>query len=443
MIRFTKMLSLRIIAGLLVWGALNIGTAGLSHATMMSSMEAGATNAPAALLPTMFGNGEDRTVLANEVSALASPRWSMPFASGNPAFLQWEVDGSSAIMRAILHMGSCLCSGLRRLVEFSTPVSTGSSAPVMPAPAAIFLFMTGLVTVAGVARRQYDGPVSSLGSASQAGPARGPAPGYLLFLSHDARLAESLTASLGRYGYLIECVPTARDAGALFARQMPALVLVDRCLSGWQELRQTLPFRTIPMMTVALAGAGLAEDACVSDLEHGMDSTHICEEGSRLLVAKVRALLRRSAWMADVSPAVVRAGQVELDAVSYEVRVAGQAHHLPPVQFKLLRHLMESPDIVFRRQELIDHIWGREYVVEEHTLDVHVFWLRRLLSRDQLGRQAIVTVRGVGIKFVINREEQHSTPKGCGSQPIKRVTRAACRLTARIGIEAAAVRLAS
>jgi DNA-binding response OmpR family regulator len=345
-------------------------------------------------------------------------------------------------------MGSCLCSGLRQLVEFSTPVSTGSSAPVMPAPAApaaMFLFMTGLVTVAGVARLQHNGPVSSLGSAFQVMQASSPAPGYLLLLSHDAQLAESLTSSLGRYGYFIECVPTARDAGALFARQTPALVLVDRCLSGWQELRQTLLFRTIPMMTVALAGAGLAEDACVSDLEHGMDSTHICEEGSRLLVAKVRALLRRSAWMAKVDP-VVRAGSIELDAAGCEVRVAGQAHHLPPVQFKLLRLLMESPDIVFRRQDLIDRIWGQDYVVEEHTLDVHMFWLRRLLSRDPQGRQAIITVRGVGIKFVINREEPHSTLKGCGSQPLKRVSRAACRPSKRsmirAGTGAAPVRVA-
>lgn len=432
MMRVTKMLSLRIIAVLLVCGALNIGLAGLSHATMISPVEAGVTNAAAAL-PPIYGYDEDRTLLAKEVSALAAPARSVPFALGVLSFLQWEADGSSAIMRAILHMGSCLCSGLRQLVEFSAPVSTASSAPVMPAPAApaaMFLFMTGLVTVAGVARLQYSGPVSSLGFASQVMEASSPAPSYLLLLSHDAQLAESLTSSLGRYGYSIECVPTARDAGALFARQMPALVLVDRTVSGWQTLRQACPFQTVPMMTVALAGSGLAEDACVSDLEHGMDSTHIYDEGFRLLVAKVRALLRRSAWMAKVHP-VVRAGSIELDAAGCEVRVAGQAHHLPPVQFKLLRLLMESPDIVFRRQDLIDRIWGQDYVVEEHTLDVHMFWLRRLLSRDLHGRQAIITVRGVGIKFVINREGQHSTLKGGDSRPVKRAPRATCRASKR------------
>jgi DNA-binding response OmpR family regulator len=309
----------------------------------------------------------------------------------------------------------------------------------------MFLFMTGLVTVAGITRLQHNGPVSSSCSAPQKEAPRSLSPGSLLLISHDARFLETLTAILGRYGYDINCVPTAMDAGALFARQAPALVLVDRTLSGWQTLRQACPFQTVPMMTVALAGAGFAEDACVSDLEHGMDSTHICDEGSRLLVAKVRALLRRSAWMATAHP-VVRAGNIELDTAGCEVRVAGQAHHLPPVQFKLLRLLMESPDIVFRRQDLIDRIWGQDYVVEEHTLDVHMFWLRRLLSRDQQGRQAIVTVRGVGIKFVINCEEQHSTPKGCGSRPVKRAPRATCRAskrpTKRVVMGAAPVRVA-
>jgi DNA-binding winged helix-turn-helix (wHTH) protein len=91
-----------------------------------------------------------------------------------------------------------------------------------------------------------------------------------------------------------------------------------------------------------------------------------------------------------------------LDIDRVEVRVAGQAHHLPPVQFKLLKYLMESPGRVFRRQELLDHIWGEGYAVEGHTLDVHICWLRRLLAHDPSSRQAITTIRGVGVKFVIN-----------------------------------------
>ena len=152
-----------------------------------------------------------------------------------------------------------------------------------------------------------------------------------------------------------------------------------------------------------------------------MDSTHICDENSRLLVAKVRALLRRSTWLAKV-PTVVRAGQIELDVDRCEVRVAGQANHLPPVQFKLLKRLMESPGTVFRRQELLDHIWGEGYAVEAHTLDVHIFWLRRLLERDPAHSQTIATVRGVGVKFVVDQASDEAT-KICGSWPGKTTLR--------------------
>lgn len=228
-----------------------------------------------------------------------------------------------------------------------------------------------------------------------------PLPGYLLFISEDIGLAQDLAAHLVRYGYRMESVPSTSEAGTMASRQAPALILVDRRLPGWQVLRQSSLFQTVPMMTILPAGSSLTDEACISDLDSGMDSTHVYEENARLLAAKVRALLRRSAWLRKI-PTVIRVGQVELDIDRYEVRVAGKANHLPPVQFKLLKYLMESPGIVFRRQELRDHIWGAGYTVEAHTLDVHIFWLRRLLERDQTRGQTIETIRRVGIKLVVN-----------------------------------------
>ena len=101
---------------------------------------------------------------------------------------------------------------------------------------------------------------------------------------------------------------------------------------------------------------------------------------------------------------------MELDADRCEVRVAGQVHHLPPVQFKLLKRLMESLGRLFRRQELLDHIWGEGYAVEGHTLDVHICWLRRLLAHDQARRQTIATIRGIGIKFVVDPDSNVMPP---------------------------------
>lgn len=309
----------------------------------------------------------------------------------------------SAIPRAILNMGACLCAGYRELLETLSPVSTSGRAPVAPAapvPPTLFLFMAGLATVAGVARRVVIAGrpfAPKMGSITTLPQVSCP----LVLVSNDVRFAQDVTAQLARYGMTTQIAVSLGEAHNLAATQAPALVMIDRRQTGWRRLRQTAPFTKVPLMTLAPAGYGWTEEACLDDLEHGADSTHLCEEGTRLLVAKVRALIRRSAWL-EQAPTVIRGGLLELDIDRVEVRVAGQAHHLPPVQFKLLKHLMESPGRVFRRQELLDHIWGEGYAVEGHTLDVHLCWLRRLLAHDPSSRQAITTIRGVGVKFMID-----------------------------------------
>jgi DNA-binding response OmpR family regulator len=273
--------------------------------------------------------------------------------------------------------------------------------------------MSEFVTMIGVTRRAHAALTSLVRSPVQFEMSRIPLPGYLLLVSDDVRLVQDLATCFARYGFTIESVTGAAEAEAMASRQMPALVLADRRLPRWQTLRQSSPFQTVLMMTIVPAWLGVTDETCIGDLDHGMDSTHIYDENARLLVAKVRALLRRSAWLGKAIP-VVRAGQVELDVDRCEVRVAGQANHLPPVQFKLLKRLMESPGSVLRRQELLDHIWGEGYAVEAHTLDVHIFWLRRLLERDQAHRHTIETIRGVGVKFVVGQVSDEST-RICGA----------------------------
>lgn len=248
----------------------------------------------------------------------------------------------------------------------------------------------------------YAAPASPARSPIQVEASRTPLPDYLLFVSEDLRFAQDLATQFIRYGYGMESVSSTVEAGTMADRQLPALVLVDRRLHGWQALRQFPLFQTMPMMTIVPAGSDLTDDACIGDLDYGMDSTHVYDENARLLTAKIRALLRRSTWLRKI-PAVICVGLVELDIDRHEVRVAGTTNHLPPVQFKLLKYLMKSPGIVFRRQELCDHIWGAGYTVDTHTLDVHIFWLRRLLERDQTRRQAIETIRSVGVKLVVNQ----------------------------------------
>lgn len=403
------MLSGRFLVGVLCLGVLCAGAADLSHAATIGFMNVDPGPASNSLLPATVDSVEVHPVLAD---------------SDTQTIPQSPTSSFNAITRAILQMSLCVCSGFHQMFASGSPLSTESTAPVLPAPAipgALFLFMTGLATVVGVARRTQGGAVQPAPSIVQVDASHIPLPGYLLLVSDDARFALNLATHFIRYGYVVESVPGAAEATSMAACQAPALVLVDRRQSGWRMVRQASPFQTVPMMTVAPAGLEWTEEACVDDLEQGMDSTHVCGENFRLLIAKVRALLRRSAWLAKGST-VVRAGQVELDVDRCEVRVAGQANHLPQVQFKLLKHLMESPGTVFRRQALRDHIWGEGYAVEAHTLDVHLFWLRRLLERDPARRQTIATVRGVGIKFQVDTVSDGS-PGVCGSWPSKTAVR--------------------
>ncbi|THI88254.1 MAG: response regulator transcription factor [Nitrospira sp. CG24A] len=401
MMELRKILSGRFFAGILCIGALCVGATDLSHAATISFMNADPVRASAPFLSATAGRVEAQPVTTNEASALASGADSIP---------QFQSGSFNVITRAILRMSFCVCSSFHRVFASGVPLSTESTAPALPAPAipgAVLLFMTGIVGVVGVARRTQSMAVRPAPWAAPIDAPHIPVSGYLLLVSGDTWFSRDLATRCIRYGYVVESVSSTAEAASLAARQAPALVFVDRRRSGWQTVRQAAPFRSVPMMTVVPAGPGWTEEACVDDLEHGMDSTHVCDQNSRLLIAKVRALLRRSGWLTTV-PTVVRAGQVELDIDRCEVRVAGQANHLPPVQFKLLKRLMESPGTVFRRQDLLDHIWGEGYAVEAHTLDVHLFWLRRLLERDPARRQTIATVRRVGIKFVVNHVADES-----------------------------------
>lgn len=337
--------------------------------------------------------------------------------------------GLNAITRAILNLSACVCSGVEQMFG---QVSTKSTAPVAPAPAvpgALWLFMIGIVTVAGVTRNPLGGFLPAMRSTVQARPSTSTS---ILLVSDDQMFVKDLAAGFARYGQVLETVPTVIKAGHFAAMQTPALVLLDRRQADWHSIRHSPLLRVVPMMTIVPAGSGVSDEDCLDDFDYGMDGTHVCDGNARLLVARVRALLRRSAWR-EHAPALIRGGNVELDIDRFEVRVAGQAHHLPPVQFKLLKCLMESPGRLFRRQELLDHIWGEGYAVEGHTLDVHICWLRRLLAHDPSQHQAITTVRGVGVKFVVEepRDRSAGIPTVWSRKPAVRRSRLRSRHASR------------
>jgi DNA-binding winged helix-turn-helix (wHTH) protein len=152
------------------------------------------------------------------------------------------------------------------------------------------------------------------------------------------------------------------------------------------------------MITLVPIGTTYTEADSLADLERGMDGVHLCQDGWRLLVAKVGSYLRRAGYQQS-RRSVCQVGAVELDADTHEVKVGGRHIQLSAKPFAILEAFMQAPSKVFRRSELIDLVWGADFAIGHHTLDVHVHALRQQLNRDPQRLCRLITIKGVGFKL--------------------------------------------
>lgn len=404
MIGLRTMVSLRIITGLFLLGTLTMGMAGLSHSATIGFMETEGVSAPVALIPASFESGNAHFALADETSALVV---------GNTWVSQVQADGFSAITRAILHMSSCVCSGLRQMWALSSPVSTESTAPVSPvssSPSSAFLFFPALVGILGVAlrgessvktlKRGHEGQSNQLPSTNSM---------LILVLSPDAMFGKETEEHLRRLGHPIRVVPSVAEVFSLATHTRVSLALVDPRASDWDMLRTDTRLKHVPMMGLIPPGLAYSEDDCQADLERGLDGVHLAQEGHRLLIAKVGAYLRRAGY--DVSRrGVYQVGAVELDADIHEVKVGGQRIPLSAKPFAILEAFMRTPSKAFSRGELIDLVWGPDFAIGHHTLDVHVHALRQVLDRDPSRLCRLMTIKGVGFKLRLAEPVMGASP---------------------------------
>jgi DNA-binding response OmpR family regulator len=141
----------------------------------------------------------------------------------------------------------------------------------------------------------------------------------------------------------------------------------------------------------------------MNDLLTGADLV-VCTDSYREVVARIRALLRRSQFAVN-HPVRFEIRGLCLDVDRHEVSVNGRVVDLTPKEFQILRHLMQNPARVFTRQELLNRVWGEDWALEEHTLDVHIYSLRHKIETDTANPTYVLTVRGVGYKLQSARQE--------------------------------------
>jgi two-component system, OmpR family, response regulator RegX3 len=222
----------------------------------------------------------------------------------------------------------------------------------------------------------------------------------LLLVEDEKSIAEGLAITLEAEGFQVAWVKDGLDAIPAWERVRPDLVVLDLMLPGMSGTEICRTLRSRSDVPIIMLTAREAEVDRVVGLELGADDYVTKPFSTRELVARIKAILRRAPLVdASGEELPVEAAGVRLDRARHEVRVDGQPVELPPKEFELLAYLLENAGRVLTRGQLIDEIWGSDYVGDTKTLDVHIRRLRTRLEDDPKDPKRIRTVRGVGYRF--------------------------------------------
>lgn len=220
----------------------------------------------------------------------------------------------------------------------------------------------------------------------------------VLIVEDEESYREALAFMLTKEGFEVVLAADGEDGLAQFERHGADIVLLDLMmpgLSGTEVCRRLRQRSTVPIIMVTARDAEIDK---VVGLELGADDYVTKPFSHRELLARVRAVLRRG-QEADLVPDVIEAGGVRMDVERHEVFVQGRPVRLALKEFELLEMLLRNSGRVMTRGQLIDRIWGADYVGDTKTLDVHVKRLRGKIEADPTHPATLVTVRGLGYKF--------------------------------------------
>lgn len=222
----------------------------------------------------------------------------------------------------------------------------------------------------------------------------------VLIVEDEAPIREMIAFHLGRAGYQTYEAENCREARALLADERPNLALIDWMLPDMSGLELTRMLKRDPEnddLAIIMLTARSDEFDKVAGLEGGADDYVTKPFSPRELVARIQAVMRRSAGSAED---IIKLGNLELDAAGHRVRANGNEVRLGPTEYRLLQFLMSHPDRVYSRAQLLDRIWGANVYVEERTVDVHVRRLRKALTGESADGY-IQTIRGAGYRFSV------------------------------------------
>ncbi|WP_182050882.1 response regulator transcription factor [Changpingibacter yushuensis] len=228
----------------------------------------------------------------------------------------------------------------------------------------------------------------------------------ILVVDDEPTYRDTLAFNLRRDGFEVVTAADGIAAVDAFTRAAPDLILLDLMLPGLSGIEVCNRVRAQSNVPIIMVTAKDDEVDKIVGLEVGADDYLTKPYSYRELVARIRAVLRRSASSAsdDDLNEVLAVGRISMDTEAHVVTVAGDPVQMPLREFELLELFMRNPGRVLTRVQILDRIWGVDYIGDTKTLDVHVKRIRSRIEQDPAHPQALQTVRGLGYKLVDSDE---------------------------------------
>lgn len=220
----------------------------------------------------------------------------------------------------------------------------------------------------------------------------------ILVVDDDTNICELLRLYLEKDGYEVSIANDGGEAVKMFQELSPDLMLLDimlPVLDGWQVCREIRKFSDKPIIMLTAKGETFDK---VLGFELGADDYVVKPFDAKEIVARVKAVLRRSGSSEKTDVKEVRFDKLTINLTNYELRVDGKKVDTPPKELELIYHLANNPNRVFTRDQLLDEVWGFDYYGDSRTVDVHVKRLREKLEGVS-DKWELKTVWSVGYKF--------------------------------------------
>lgn len=220
----------------------------------------------------------------------------------------------------------------------------------------------------------------------------------ILVVDDDTNICELLRLYLEKEGYEVSIANDGAQAVKMFQEVSPGLMLLDimlPVLDGWQVCREVRKFSDKPIIMLTAKGETFDK---VLGFELGADDYVVKPFDAKEVMARVKAVLRRSGAGAQAAMKEVAYDKLAINLTNYELKVDGKRVDTPPKELELIYHLASNPNRVFTRDQLLDEVWGFDYYGDSRTVDVHVKRLREKLEGVS-DKWELKTVWSVGYKF--------------------------------------------